>query len=220
MIDTGDAETASKYVKLLGKVLDDEGATIEHMLITHWHHDHIGGIPAIQNLLSAKNRESAIVWKFPRSKTDVEISDEEKSLEWKSLVCDQCFEVEGAKLQVKYTPGHTTDHYCLFMQQENIIFSGDCILGEGTAVFEDLHDYMISLRTILKIEPRIIYPGHGPIINDPIPRIQYYLQHRQQREVEILKCLEQNTEPLSEMEIVRIVYKVNFLILYLRIEDF
>jgi ribonuclease/clavin/mitogillin len=49
-------------------------------------------------------------------------------------------------------------------QEDNTVFSGDCILGEGTSVFEDLHDYIASLRKIIQLNPKTIYPGHGPVI--------------------------------------------------------
>ncbi|XP_033209272.1 endoribonuclease LACTB2 isoform X2 [Belonocnema kinseyi] len=209
LIDSGEAGTAQVYTELLSEVLDSEGATIEHMLITHWHHDHIGGVSSIQKLLKSKNSKPATVWKLRRCPRDDQISEQEKSVKWQYLVHDQWIEVEGAKLQVKHSPGHTTDHYCLFMPKEDAIFSGDCILGEGTAVFEDLHDYIISLRNMLQMKPKLIYPGHGPIIENPLSRIQYYIEHRQKREEEILKTLQEKNEPMSEMEIVKNVYKVN-----------
>ncbi|XP_018399970.1 PREDICTED: endoribonuclease LACTB2 isoform X1 [Cyphomyrmex costatus] len=211
LVDTGEAKTADDYIKLLDNVLNEENATIEHLVITHWHDDHIGGVEPVRNLVKRlfPMEKQPTVWKLPRSPNDKNISDLEKSIQWKSLKNDQIVEVEGAKLQIKYTPGHTSDHACLLLQDENILFSGDCILGESTTIFEDLHDYMLSLNKILEMQPKIIYPGHGPVLNDPLPHIQYYIKHRQQREKDILQILQQqgNDKSITEMDIVKLLYK-------------
>lgn len=211
LIDSGETATADAYIKLLNNVLNQENATIEHLVITHWHHDHIGGVEPVRNLVKHlfPMSKQLTVWKLPRSADDPEGSKDEKSIRWEPLQDNQVVEVEGAKLQVKYTPGHTSDHACLLLQDENILFSGDCILGEGTTVFEDLHDYMLSLNKILEMQPKTIYPGHGPVVDDPKSRIQYYIKHRQQREVEILQILEeqQNSMPITEINIVKQIYK-------------
>jgi len=154
-----------------------------------------------------KNSECK-VWKYPRVDAPDNYDEIPKSVELLKLTNGQEFTVDGASVKVVYTPGHTTDHVVLLLKEDESLFSGDCILGEGTAVFEDLYDYMESLKIILDKKPTKIYPGHGNIIDDPIPKIQFYIDHRNQREAQILSVLKSHPEQtFTEMDLVKIIYK-------------
>lgn len=50
MLDTGDNDKPN-YIENLKNVLKEENANIQTILLTHWHHDHIGGVPDILKLL-------------------------------------------------------------------------------------------------------------------------------------------------------------------------
>lgn len=209
LIDTTEKRTANDYIKLLRSVLEEEKATIEHLLITHWHIDHLGAVNSVLNMLKTINTEiKSAVWKFPKTADDKSSRNMENLFKWKQLRDKQIIEVEGAKLSVEYTPGHATDHASFMMEDGKILFSGDCILGEGTAVFEDLNTYIATLKKMLTMKPKIIYPGHGPIIENPENIINFYIENRLKRENDILNILEQNTKnnTLSELDIVNHLY--------------
>uniref|UniRef100_A0A0R3RTA3 Lactamase_B domain-containing protein n=1 Tax=Elaeophora elaphi TaxID=1147741 RepID=A0A0R3RTA3_9BILA len=108
------------------------------------------------------------------------------------------------------TPGHTSDHVCLYFEEEGSLFSGDCILGGSSSIFEDLYDYMHSLETLSKLNITRIYPGHGAVIERGLEKINEYIAHRKKREDEILKILE-NKAPASSMQITNLIYKISFL---------
>lgn len=211
LIDTTEKRTANNYIKLLRKVLEEEKATIEHLLISHWHIDHLGAVNCVLNMLKSINTEiKSTVWKFPRTPDDESSRNMENLFKWQKLRDKQIIEVEGAKLSVEYTPGHATDHAAFMMEDGKILFSGDCILGEGTAVFEDLNNYIASLKKMLTMKPKIIYPGHGPIIENPENIINFYIENRLKRENDILNILEKNSKnnTLSELDIVNHLYTV------------
>ena len=96
------------------------------------------------------------------------------------------------RIPVLFTPGHADDHICLWMENENILFSGDNILDETTCVFDNYIEYMKSLERLKKlVENRSvqIFPGHGKEIGDGAQRIDFYINHRKQRENQILEHL-------------------------------
>lgn len=67
---------------------------------------------------------------------------------------------------------------------------------------------MRSLDKILKLQPQRIYPGHGNIIEEPLGKIEYYIQHRNQREQQILQFfVDRPCQAWKAMDVVRVVYK-------------
>ncbi|KPI98563.1 Beta-lactamase-like protein 2-like [Papilio xuthus] len=200
LLDTGD-KNISEYQKNLQDVVQTEQVNIEHIVVTHWHHDHIGGVEDLYGTIAKQPK----IWKHKRSEDDNKEDTLSVPIHW--LSDGQQIEVEGATVKIHHTPGHTTDHVVLTLLEDNIMFSGDCILGEGTAVFEDLYTYMKSLNKILDLNPNVIYPGHGNIVEDPIEKIEYYIAHRNLRENQILETLKENADKqLTEMDLVRIIY--------------
>lgn len=197
MIDTSEGDRPD-YIDLLEKTLKEENTLISRIIATHWHIDHVGSISDVLKKSSLVTEDCEIL-KFPRS--------QKEELNYEELKDKQEIEVDGIKLKIFHTPGHTTDHIILFDEKSQSVFSGDTILGEGTAVFEDLFDYMKSLKLILDLNPKVIYPAHGDLIDDnPVEKIKYYIEHRNIREKQILNTIEASKSALSVLQIVRSCY--------------
>ncbi|KAL2264005.1 hypothetical protein VTK26DRAFT_3560 [Humicola hyalothermophila] len=184
LIDTGEGKPA--WIAALKRVLEEEKASIASAILTHWHKDHTGGVP---DLLAAW--PGTPVYKNQPDAGQLDIAD------------GQQFRVEGASLTAHHTPGHTTDHMVLVWAEEGAMFTGDNVLGHGTAVFEDLATYLASLDKMRRLYGAIgtttkqgrAYPGHGAALADGPAKISEYIRHRQQREEQVVQTLRSEKNP-------------------------
>jgi len=108
-------------------------------------------------------------------------------------------------VRVLHTPGHTKDSICLHIPQDHALYTADSVLGQGTAVFEDLSEYLASLQKMLDFnngDPETaylpVYPGHGPVVPKGKDLIKTYIQHRLEREEQIVKVLKMSPPPNEE----------------------
>ena len=170
MIDTGEGKPI--WSRLLASVLSSEAAILSHVLITHWHHDHVGGVNDVSS-----HSPHAIIHKNGPVAGQSDIKDGQK------------FVVKGATLRAFHCPGHTKDHMAFILEEEDAMFTGDNLLGHGTAVFEDLASYMDSLERMKQQFSGRAYPAHGAVVPDGKLKIDEYIAHRKQREEEIIQSL-------------------------------
>jgi glyoxylase-like metal-dependent hydrolase (beta-lactamase superfamily II) len=139
--------------------------------ITHSHHDHVGGLPALREATGAP------VFAFAASVTP------------DHLLAD------GARLSgwsVLHTPGHAPDHLC-FSRADGTLFSGDHVMGWSSTVVSppdgSMSAYFTSLRRLLARSDSLFLPGHGPAITAPRAYATFLMAHRQGREDAILAAL-------------------------------
>ncbi|KAJ5344559.1 hypothetical protein N7452_002563 [Penicillium brevicompactum] len=196
LIDTGEGRPT--WINNLQTVLAEEKATVHQAILTHWHGDHVGGLPDLLRICP-----QAQIFKHQPESSQNDIQD------------GQTFSVEGATLTALHTPGHTVDHMVLLLDEENAMFTGDNVLGHGTAVFEDLKTYLNSLHRMRDRASGRGYPGHGAVIENASARITEYIKHRQQREDEVLHVLKYGSlegtvvdiQGWTPLELVKQIYK-------------
>ena len=98
-------------------------------------------------------------------------------------------------------PGHSRDHVVLLL--DDVAFSGDAVLGEGSVFIAPdpgaLRGYLEGLAELARRAPRLIAPGHGPVIEDPQDRISGYIAHRLEREQRLLAGLAEGRREVAEL---------------------
>ena len=103
------------------------------------------------------------------------------------------------------------DSIALYVPPDRALYTADTVLGQGTAVFEDLSTYIDSLRKMLALSDDfgILYPGHGPVVTNGKELISTYVKHRLEREGQIVEVLKgpKTEETWTTWNVVKVIYK-------------
>ncbi len=168
VIDPGPADDA--HIQAIQDALGK--AEVTAILLTHRHPDHAAAAPRLARLRSAPVR----------------------ALADRTLAPGDAVETDAGPLVAVATPGHTGDHVAFHWPARAALFCGDLMLGgQDTALVAppegDLGAYLDSLRRIAALEPRTIHPAHGAPFTDPAAAIARYIDHRTEREEQVLDAL-------------------------------
>jgi len=93
----------------------------------------------------------------------------------------------SATLRAIEAPGHSADHFCFMLEEDNALLSGDHVLGQGTSLVGDMADYMVTLERLIGEQPLLLLPGHGPTCSPLV--LQRYVVHRRERELQVWQLL-------------------------------
>ena len=182
-----------------------EGERITHILITHHHSDHSPLAGPLKAATGAVIYGCAVAGHEEKDTGEVKMeAGHDHDFRPDVSLCGGG-EVSGPGWTIEAipTPGHTSNHICYALKEENCLFSGDHIMGWSTTVITppdgDMTDYLASLEVIRARRFDVLWPTHGPPIREVTPFIDAYVAHRQERIDQILLALAEGPARIRDL---------------------
>ena len=181
-------------------ILETAGDRIRWIVCTHTHPDHS---PAWQAIAAATGAE--VIGASPAD----DMFQDDTFAPGRELRHDDMLVTPEFSLRAVHTPGHVSNHFCFFLEEEQMLFAGDHIMNGSTVVIVppsgDMKAYIESLQLLLRYPLKFIAPGHGEVMEDSPAVVEWLVNHRLQREAKVIRGLRQlGRVPVDEQ--VRVVY--------------
>ena len=198
VIDPGPYDEA--HFEALQRAL--KGETVTHILVTHTHRDHSPGVKLLQPATDAPT------YGFGPHGGDGSQPGVEEGADFDfspDVVIKDGDVIQGRDwtFEAVHTPGHTSNHLCFALEEEDVLFSGDHVMGWSTTVVSqpdgDMGAYMRSLEKLLARDDGTYWPTHGTAITDPKAHVTALLAHRRHREEQIAACIADGRTTIPEM---------------------
>ena len=144
------------------------------ILLTHGHRDHAGAAGALSSLTGAPIHAPAGMEEYGVEGVDTVLRD------------GDVIETDAGTLRAVHTPGHTPEHLCFEWIERRALFAGDLVLGEGDTTWVAEYpgcvaDYLDAMERVRSLDLDVIYPAHGPPLNDPHQTWDRFEGHRRAR---------------------------------------
>ena len=193
VIDPG-PESAAHVAAILAATA---GERVTHILLTHTHRDHSGGLAELAaatgaTVLSGGPYRPARPLR-PDEASPLEEANDTGHAPDRVLADGEEIAGSGWRLVALATPGHAANHTAFALPAVDLVFSGDHVMGWSSSIVAppdgSMGDYMASLDRLATRPERRLLPGHGPPVEDGPARIAELRRHRLGREAAVLARL-------------------------------
>jgi glyoxylase-like metal-dependent hydrolase (beta-lactamase superfamily II) len=169
----------------------DDSSSITATIFTHRHPDHIGDLARISEIYEAPIWASEETHDSIPSSTRDNVLSEGDSFVLKGQSGDVRWDIIGS-------PGHCPGQICLVSDAG--IVSGDNCSTVGTILVPsgegDMGAYISGLERLRALKPKVLFPGHGPLVANPERLLTQYIEHRKARHRRILEAVREGSSDL------------------------